>query len=424
MFSQNDLVQVTREVEVTPGVVTGGARSRVYGTAPTLTPGGNTLTSGINTGDGGVKSVRAGLRFADAEVPSELVFGLNHEELADCLRDTWPVAEAKTAELADLTFAQAGTHEDGSTGPTITSITANAFDNLLDMAGCMLEITGAGINAANKRPRVIKAVKADGLKIDIDPRYTAGSVGEIGEPLIPEGPVTGTLNCGKVIRNRGVTAIRSVNFEFEFTEQAGGSFLMARGQYASSMKLGFDGKGIVTLSVMYTGMDFDDPTTVTQGNGTVTANPYLDNDSVTSAEDLTYFLVNGVIQLAGDNLTSFNLDGNGNASGIDDTSGSRQRVGVTVGDLDFSGSLKLLHEHTKMTQVTTFSRAGNRVPLDWKFADPGANFYWFRLPETLFEPASSKPGAKGSRTDGTFNFKTQLGANGIRTFIVQAFEAA
>lgn len=421
-FSQNDLVQVTREVEVTPGVVTGGDRTRVYGTAPTYTPGGNTTKSGINTGSGAVKSVRAGLRFADSEVPSELVFGLNHEELADVLRDTWPASEV-TATDVSVTFAQAGTHEDGSTGPTIVG-TAGDFDDFVGEEGAMMETSGAGVAAANKRPRVIKAVKADGSKIDLDPIYTAGGAGEISEPLTAEGPVTATFRIGKVIRNQGITNIRTVNFEYSFTDQSGGSFVMARGQTANTLRLGIDGKGNVTLDIGYVGMDYDVPTEATQGSGTVTENPYIDNPNITSAEDLTYFLINGVTQLAGDNLTSFSLDGNGSASGIDETSGSRNRVGVTVGDLDFTGSIRVLHEHVKMKILANLGHGGSIVPLDFKLADPLGNFYWIRMPRVLVEPSGPKPGAKGSRTDGTFSYMTEQGPDGIRTLIIQAFAAS
>ena len=76
-----------------------------------------------------------------------------------------------------------------------------------------------------------------------------------------------------------------------------------------------------------------------------------------------------------------------------------------------------------MLIAMTLARAGTRVPLDWKFVDPAGNFYWMRLTKALFDPFGPKPGAKGSRSDGTVNFGTQLGASGVRTFIVQAFAA-
>lgn len=423
-FSQNDLIQVTREVEVTPGVVTGGDRDRVYGTAPSLAPGGNTTKSGINTGSGAVKSVRAGLRFADSSVPSELVFGLNHAELEDVLRDTFPVAEVTATGGAD--FAQAGTHEDGSTGPTITAgaTTPVDFTDFVGEEGAMLEVSGAGVNAANKRPRAIKAVKSDGTKIDLEPQYTTGSVGEISEPLAVEADVQATFRIGKVIRNQGIENIRTVNFEYQFTDQPGGSFVMARGQSGNTLRIGIDGKGNVTLEVGYTGMDFDVPTEATQGSGTVNANAFIDNPNITSAEDLTLFLINAVNQLAGDNLTSFNLDGNGAASGIDETAGTRNRVGVTVGDFDVTGSLRVLHEHTKMKLLSQFGHGGQIVPLDFKLVDPLGNFYWFRLPRVLFEPGAPTPGAKGSRTDGTFSYMTEQGSGDQRTLIIQAFAAS
>ena len=67
-FSQNDLVQVTRENEVTPGVVVGGARDRVYGTAPTWSPAGSSNVSAINTGAARFQGVRAGLRYPNVEI--------------------------------------------------------------------------------------------------------------------------------------------------------------------------------------------------------------------------------------------------------------------------------------------------------------------------------------------------------------------
>jgi hypothetical protein len=422
-FSQNDLVQVSRELEVTPGVVVGAGRTRVYGTAPTWTPGGNSNASGINTGSGGVQAVRAALRFANVEIPSQLVFGLNDLEMEDVLRDTFPVAEVTVT--GSLTFDQTGTHEDGSTGPVITA-TAGTFDDIFDAdhVGAMMEISGSGLNAANKWPRVIKAVKADGSKIDIDPLYTTGASGQFREPLFDQGPIaSSTIRVGKIVKNQGIENIRSCNFEFNFTDQPGGSFVLVKGCHGASMKLSFTGKGNVELSFMYEGMDYNDLLTASVGSG-VTDLAAIANDVMSSGEDLAYFAINGITLLSGDNLTSFNVDGNGNASGIDDTSGNRFRPGVTVGDMDFTGSLKIYHEHTKAAVLHSLGRSGNRGPIDWKLIDPAGNFYWGRLAKCLFDPNGPKPGAKNSRTDSSINFKTQLGRVGERTFIWQKFAAA
>lgn len=424
-FSQNDLIRVTREVEVTEGIVVGGARDRVYGTAITFNPGGNALKSGLNTGRGGVHSVRAGLRFADADHPSELAYLLHHAEIEDFMRNTFPGA-AEEATGVSATWNNAGTHVDGSTGPTITA-GAGAFNNLLGKEGLILETsdpTPSGVSAANLRPRAIKAVKSDGTQIDIHPRYVAGSVGQISEPLVAEGPLAADFSVGKSVWNGSIETIRSINLEFEYSDQPGGSFQMVRGLKAGTFKLGFDGKGIWTIQFGYVGMDFDVLTEATQGNGTVNANPGIDNPVMTSLEDLSYFLVNGTVQLAADNLTSFNLDGAGGASGNDEVAGSRNRSGVTVGDIDFNGSIKLLHEHDKAKLVQGYGHAGNLVPMDIKVGDSLGNYYWFRLPNILFESSGSpKPGAKGAKTDGTFPFMTQLGAGNIRTFAIQAFDA-
>ena len=540
-FSQNDLTQVTREVEVTPGVVVGAARDRVYGTAPAWSPTGATLTSGINTGSGGVKSVRAGLRAADFTLPSELVFGLNDKEWEDVLRDEFPASEGlsvgatvtnvsiasgaqtttangsgadttgartrtfrvtigvwtdgthaitfedspdgsswsaiggalltnddapgvinitdntrngqvidlvysgtqphlravktvsgtttgavygvgviEVADQVSATFANAGTHEDGTTGPTITAA-AGAFSAFANGEGLMMETTGAAA-APNKRPRMIKAVKSDGTKIDIHPAFVTGGAGEASEPLTNETALA-KFNIGKFLRNQGITNIRTVNFEMNFTDQPGGSFLLVRGQKGAGFKVSFEGKGNVMLEFRYVGMDYNAATTATAGNGTVNQNAAVDNDNMVAGEDLAYFLINGSIQLAAENLTSFSLDGNGNAQGIDDVSGSRFRPGVTVGDIDVTGSMKLYHDHALMTAIANLARNGDRVPLALKIIDPDGNFYWLSLSKVLFEPGGPTGGAKGSKTDGSFNWKSQLGDGASRTFALQAFAA-
>lgn len=544
-FSQNDLTQVTRETETTPGTVIGGARDRVYGTAPAWSPTGATLTSGINTGSGGVKSVRAGLRAADVTIPSELVFGLNDPEWEDILRDEFPAEEAfsvgattttasiasaaQTAdgngtgvdttgartrtfrvaigawtdgthtitfehssdgsswsaiggslltgedsaasviisdnsrngtnvdviyigtlphlravkaitgettgavygvsviEVADevsATWANTGTHEDGTTGPTITAAagTFAAFVSA-NADGLMLETTSTAAAAPNKRPRMIKALKADGSKIDIHPAFITGASGEASEPLTAETALA-KFGIGQEIKNQGIQAARTVNFEFDFTDQPDGSFQLVRGCRGAGLKLSFEGKGNVGLEFRYVGMDYNSPTEETAGNGTVNANSAVDNDNMVAGEDLAYFLVNGSIQLAASVLTSFSLDANGNAQGIDDVSGSRFRPGVTAGDIDVTGSMKLYHSHDLMTAIVELGRSGDRVPLAMKFMDPAGNFYWISLSKVLFEPGGPTGGAKGSKTDGSFNWKSQLGIGNSRTIAVQKFAAA
>lgn len=412
-FSQNDLVQVTREIETTEGEVIGGARVRTYGLAPTYKADGNTTKSGINTGSGGTRGIRAGLRFADVDLPSELVFELNHPEFEDVLRDEFPASPIKTSVTA--TYAPAGTHEDGSTGATVTG-SAGDFDDFVGEEGAIVEASGP-TEALNQNAHVLKAVSSDGSKIDF--------YGQVAT----EAAIASVLSIGQPCRNRGIENARSVNFEFNYTDQPGGSFVMARGQKGNGLKIDIDAKGNVRVGFNYIGMDYDIATEATQGNGTVTANPGVDNENINSAEDLTSFVIgnpgdSAATEIAGDNLTTFSLSGAGNGSGIDEVAGSRSRPGTTVGDLDFTGSLKVLHEHTKMKILMTLAHAGNKTPIAWKLVDPDGNFYWMRLAKALFKPSGPMPGAKNSRTDGTFAFDTQLGDGDVRTFIVQAFNIA
>lgn len=428
-FSQNDLVEVTREVEVTPGVPVGGDRDRVYGTTPSYTPGSTILTSGINTGKGVVMCVRLGKRWSDSDVPSELVFQLNALEQEDFFRQLWPVAEAKDAAVL-ATWLQAGTHLDGTTGPTISGI----FTNLLGQEGCMLVTTDpgpSGVSAPNLRDRAIKAVSAS--QIDIEPLYTTGAPAAVGEPLTGEGPLAADFNVGLVLRDQGIQNIRTVNFEYQFTDQtSGASFIAALGQKGATWNLAIDGSGNVGQSFTYMGQDFTDLGEVTLGSGTVNDIPARKNCNMTSGDDLANLWVAGITEIAlENNLVSFNLDGNGTAAGVDNTAGSVARPAVTVGDNVFTGSLQLLHRHGPVKVLTNLSRAGTIVPVDLKIADPTGNFYWFRQPDTLFSPSGPKPGAKGSNTDASFDMALQGGCRqgaaadpvDIRTVIIQAFAA-
>lgn len=425
-FSQNDPIVVTREVEVIPGVPTGGARIRVYGSAPSYTPGSTILTSEVNSGTGVVMCVRLGKRWADADVPSQLFFQMNALEEEDFMRETWPVTEAKDAAVA-ATWLQAGTHLDGTTGPTISG----SFTNLVGAEGCMLVTTDpgpSGVSAPNLRERAIKAV--DGSQIDIEPLYTTGAPAAVGEPFTDEGPLAADFNVGLVLRDRNIEAARSVNFEYQFKDQTGGlSFIAALGQKAATYNLAIDGSGNIGQSFTYMGLDFTDLGEATIGDGTVTDVAARNNCNITAGDDLGHFWIGGINEVGVENnLVSFAINGDGTAQGIDNTAGSTRRAGVTVGDNVFTGNLSLLHKHGIMKVITNLSRAGTVTPVDLKVTDTLGNFYWFRLPDTLFSPSGPKPGAKGANTDGNFDYQCQgalrEGAAGpvdIRTFIRQAF---
>ena len=179
-YSQNDLIAVTRETETTEGVVVGGQRTVTYGTAPAIASGGNRTKSGIITGLGAVQGVRAGLRYGDFALPSQLVWGVNDLEIEDVMRDEFPGSEVTLTSIS-ATFANAGTHEDGTAGPTVTA-SASDFDDLIGLEGAMIETTGAGVATPNKWPRRLKAVKSDGSKFDIWSEYVGGAASAFSEP--------------------------------------------------------------------------------------------------------------------------------------------------------------------------------------------------------------------------------------------------
>jgi hypothetical protein len=165
------------------------------------------------------------------------------------------------------------------------------------------------------------------------------------------------------------------------------------------------------------------PSTTTAGSSVV-ANPYIDNDPMTSGEDLSYLLIGGYTQVAGKNLMSLSLDATNNPKGIDGVAGNRFRAAVTVGDHAVTGSFKLYHMHDISTVATALSRLGTRVPIDLCVADPAGNKYWMRLLKTILEPGATVPGAKGSEAEGSWNIKAQRGPRNMRTVTLQRFAAA
>lgn len=420
-FSQNDLVQVTREVETTAGTVDGGARDRVYSRGITWTPEGQNNQSNINTGEAEIQDQQSALRAASLSVPSSLVFGLNDAELEDVLRDTF--AGSETEVLAEaVTFAQSGTHLDGSTGPTITADAGTPFSAWVgEVEGCVLEVSGAGVDAANARPRAIKAVS--GGQIDLVPEWTEGGAGEFGEPLTDEAAVSADLKVGDIVKNRAIENVRSVNYEFNYTDQSGGSFRMVKGARGTGLSLGFEGKGNVDLGFSYLAMDYDALTAATQGSGVVNANAAVSNAVMNAANNLAHFVVGGNTILSAQNLISFSLEGDGTGQGIDNVAGNRFRAAVLVGDFMASGRMRIYHEHARMSVIDALAHGGNKSEVSMKFLDSAGNAYWFRLPKVLFNPGGESPGEKGSPTDGEFSFVSHTGGTAHRTFIVQKFAA-
>jgi hypothetical protein len=214
MTSQNDLVQVTRLVEVTPGVVASAARDRVYGREPSWAPEGGNNTGMILTGEGEVHDIQAALRAASVTIPSELVHELNTTEWEDVLRDEEPSALTFTGAV---TFTLAGTQLDGSTGPTIEADSGTPFSTWVGVAeGCVMEILNAA-DTENAWPRAIKAISGD--QIDLEPDWIGGGVGEFGEPIVDAAADEVTINVGAVMKNRAIEDARYVNFEFNYTDQ-------------------------------------------------------------------------------------------------------------------------------------------------------------------------------------------------------------
>lgn len=426
-YAQTDLVQITREVEVTGGTPTGGARDATYFANPSFTPDSAEYISALVTGYGEVQDVRLGMRSGTLALQGLLIFELNKKEIEDELRSTF--SSTLSVGPVNATFDNTGTHVDTTAGPTIVAA-ASTFTSFIGAEGTLLFVSGAGVAGPNKNwARAIKAVKSDGTQIDLEPLYVSNTAGLINEPLTDEGPVSATFKIGAWIRSGSITGARYANFEQKFTDitAGGGSYAAYVGCRGSGMGLTWEGQNPVQANYNYMAMDFLAEGSATIGNGTVTANPALNATTnrrqITGGSDLTTFTFAAVNTFNGTALTAFSVEGNGNAQGVDNVSGIDSRAGVTVGDLVWTGSMTIAHEGVKSRTAATISRTGGKSPLDIVFRDPDGNQIVFRFPSVMLRPSAPSAGAKGSRVEPNFAFTASMGNTTTRTFIMQLIPA-
>ncbi len=421
-LAQNDSQRLTRLIEVTPGVVATSARGRVYNTGASMTAEGGENKSNLISGAGYDLDVRAGLRAAGVEIPSELVYLLNDKELEDVLRSTY-IAEVAPVSTT-FTFDQTGAHEDGSVGPTVVAA-AGSFNAILataDFKGIFFNLTGAALHAQNRGDRVIKDIAADGSKIDVDPAYGSGTAGLFGGPLFDEAAKAGILSVGQWVRNGPPSAGRSVNFELDAMDLPGGSYWIVNGCRGNTYKEAFSGKGNVTRDFGYMGLDYTDEAATTVSIASEIANAAIDNSVINAANDLSFFAIGGGYVLSGLNLTQFSLDLTGNASGADDVSGTPTRVEVGLGDISVSGSLSIYHRATLTAALAAFGRQGTLKSIAWGYVDPAGNRLYRHIPYALLNRNAPKGGAKNSRTSSAINFMTR-GTSTHKTIIFQQISA-
>jgi hypothetical protein len=420
VYAQNDLVQITRKVEVTAGTPVAGARDATYFANATFTSESQEYKSTLVTGFGAIHDVRLGMRSGNASLQGLLIYALNKAEIEDQMRSTF--SAVVSAGPVNATFDNTGTHIDASAGPTIVAA-ATTFDDFIGAEGALLFVSGAGVAGPNKNwARAIKAIKPDGSQIDLEPLYVTGTGGTINEPLTDEGPVSATFTLGMWIRNMGIEGARYVDFEQKFTD-VGTSFDAWLGCRGSGFSLSWEGQNPVQANYNYMAMDFNAESGTSIGNGTVTANAALTNRQITGGSDLTTFTYAGVHTFSGSALTAFSVEANGNAQGVDNVSGIDSRAGVTVGDLDFTGSMTIAHEGVKSRTASTISRTGGLSPLDIIFRDPDGNRIVIRFPKLMLRPTSPSGGAKGARVEPQFQFSTAIGSQTLRTAIIQLIPA-
>lgn len=428
-FAQNTLVKSTREVETVFGEVDGGQRTIILGTNVAVTPDGTLVRSGLKTGRATVACIALESRWADAAVTSQLHFMVNDVEMEDYFRATFP-APTKTVVAAAI-WSQSGTPLAGGAGPTLT-VAAGELAAFIGCEGAILVTTdplGSGVDPANLRDRPILAVAADGSQIDFEPLYTTGGPGEVGEPLVPEGPLAVTVDAGSHIRDGDIANARSINIQHQYTGiNNGDSFFMGKGQKAGTFALGVAGKGNISLDITYMGQDYDPMSAVDQGTGTDLPNAGEGNCNMVGGR-MAHLWVGAVNDLSPKGMvTSFDLAGDGTAAGIDDTAGSIQRAGVTLGESVFTGGINFLNEHDITLLIANLARIGGRTPIDLKVTDQLGNYYWIRAPETVLKPGGPAPEEAGNNaSDISFEvfegFRTgEADPVGLRQVIVQRFD--
>ena len=430
-FAQNTLVKSTRETESVFCQVDGGQRTIMWGTNVALQPDGTTVRSNLKTGRGTVACTALEKRWCNAAVDSELHYLVNDLEVEDFFRATFSAATITT--VAAATWANAGTQLDGSTGPILT-VGATELTALAGCEGAMLVTTdplASGADPANLRARAIKAIAADGSQLDFEPQYVTGGVGLVGEPLVDEGPLAVTVDCGEFLRDGPVANARSINIEHQFVDiNSAASFYLGRGLKAATWALGVTGAGNTTHNISYLGADYDEYTTTTQGAGAEIDNPGASYCNMTGGR-IAHLWIDAVSDLAPEGmLTSFDISGDGTANGIDGTAGLLSRAGVTLGEHVFTGSMNFLNEHDITLLVTNRARSGGNVPIDLKSVDQAGNYYWHRLPQVILKPGGPTPEASGDNA-ADFSFEAsekwsegEAGLVGLRTCIVQRFPIA
>ena len=428
-YSQNDLVVLTEEIETEPGTVVGGARERAYFRSLQVERGGSTEENDLMEGGGEELSDELSGLNASLQLSSLLQVGsdgtlLNSRLWETIMRDTWDtVADVQGA--TNISCDPAGTRDlDGASGPIITAA-AGTFDNFVNAAHngeqLMLEASGWGDNQ-NNQPAPIENVKSDGSQLDMDPTYYAGSAGDtIGAPMILESNQSPLLRVGKGLRNGEIEDIRRHNFEWQFPDQpSGNSYGNVLGWTPATFKLSFEGKKKVMTEFGGEAHSWASAYAATIGNGTVNDDSAVSGDMLITNANLLFFVINGTTQIQGQTLTSYELNWDGKAEGVDDVAGSTVRTGVTVGKGKGSGSIKLYHSHAITAAADALARAGTHVPIDWKIKGPGGHYLWIRQPKTRLMPGGPTPGSSG-KTDGTYNFSIGPKTATSRSLIIQFF---
>lgn len=424
-FARTDFVRLTREVEVTPGTATGGARDATYFTNPSFTAEEVIDQSELETGDGNVHDGRKGARTWTATLSSELTYKLNDAEWEDNLRATWQGAAISFSGTVSIN--NAGTHVDSTTGPTIVG-SAGDFDDFIGAEGVPLwfpAIAGnSAVNASNKgRPLIIKHVKADGSQIDLE-AYNVGGTG-VWAALVTQASIAAVVTVYEFLKNGGAIGVRSVNFEKDFTDIDAGSYQAWRGGKGSGFQLNWDGQGKIGTQFSYVGMDFNTEAATTIGNGTVNANAGIANRFMKGGSDLTTFYYNGV-EYDGTALSGFQISATGNGNANTEVSGIDYAAGVDLGTLVVTGNFMVLHEGVKSRLAAAQSRIDQKKPLLFVVQDPDGNRYCFFMPNVMLKATGPTGGAAGSRIKPSFEFsayKKVCPTDGAYTIVMQRMPA-
>lgn len=425
--------------ETVVGEVEQGVYDQILVTGPTFAYPDNEVVAN-DTGDrGGMTGRRRISKGGDATFPLLFRHGSNTLLEEHSWRDDY-TAEFTVTGTSDINIDPAGTHEDGSTGIVITA-PASTFNDLVGGVGDgVLAYMRAWVTTDNNQAVGIKAVKADGSKLDIYNTYGAGAVASpFGAPKTGETLQSAVLRFGKILRNKrkGNPGRRALSLLVDrYMHINSGRFKTLAGWVADNWDFEVPDEGPVHATVTGNGRIWT-PGSMTPQNGQAADSHFADNipdrQMIVGGEDLENFGIFGypntnnptpVPLLLGDtNITSFSFSLAGNNNVLRNILGMKG-VLVRRGKFDMTGSIGYyVADDTVLADLERLGDPDNhyRAAQNLVFKDPEGYRKGLTQCRSVFGQTGGEGGGDGEET-GTLAFGSEAVSTTHRTCILQEWD--